>query len=120
MSTQTIHALVVSSLSLTLIVGVIQLAQKQRISLRYAAGWIVLLGVGLLGGIVVPLIAPLADFLSLAPISIVAGSAILVLLVICVQLTVSISGLQNQVRQIAEKIALNDLDLKNQRGSEGE
>jgi hypothetical protein len=96
------------------------LAQKQRISFRYAAGWIVLFGVGLVGGIVVPVVAPLADFLSLAPISIVVGSAVLALLAICIQLTVSISGLQNQVRQLAEQIALNDLELKNKRGLEGD
>ena len=107
----------VSSLSFALMLGVFSLAQKQKISFRYAAGWIVLFSVGLVGGIVVPLVTPLADFLSLAPISIVVGSAVLALLAICIQLTVSISGLQNQVRQLAEKIALNDLESKNQRGT---
>jgi hypothetical protein len=115
-----IHSLIVGSLSLALMVGVFLLAQKQKISFRYAVGWIVLLCVGLLGGIVVPLAAPLADLLNLAPISIVVGSAVLALLAICVQLTVSISGLQSQVRQLAEKIALNDLEAKNQRSSESE
>jgi len=120
MRPQIIHALMVGSLSLALMVGVFSLAQKQKISFRYAAGWIVLFGVGLVGGIVVPVVAPLADFLSLAPISIVVGSAVLALLAICIQLTVSISGLQNQVRQLAEQIALNDLELKNKRGLEGD
>jgi len=120
MRPQIIHSLIVGSLSLALMVGVFLLAQKQKISFRYAVGWIVLLGVGLLGGIVVPLVAPLADFLNLAPISIVVGSAVIVLLGICVQLTVSISGLQSQVRQLAEKIALNDLEAKTQRSSEDE
>lgn len=89
------------------------LAQKQKITFRYAAGWLTLLGFGLLGGIVVPLISPIANYLNLAPISIVAGAGVFVLLVICIQLTVSISGLQNQVRQLAEQIALNELKWKN-------
>jgi hypothetical protein len=110
----------VGGLSLASIVVVFSLAQKQKISFRYAAGWMILFGVGLLGGIVVPLVAPLADFLNLAPISIVVGSAVLALLAICVQLTVSISGLQHQVRQLAEKIALNDLETKKQQGSDSE
>lgn len=120
MGHQIIHSLIVGSLSLALMVGVFLLAQKQKISFRYAVGWIVLFGVGLLGGIFVPLVTPLADFLNLAPISIVVGSAVIVLLGICVQLTVSISGLQSQVRQLAEKIALNDLESKNHWSSEGE
>jgi hypothetical protein len=120
MSPEVIHSLIVGCLSLFLMVGVFLLAQKQRISFRYAAGWMILFGVGLLGGIVVPLVAPLADFLKLAPISIVVGSAVLALLAICIQLTVSISGLQHQVRQLAEKIALNDLESKNQRSSKSE
>jgi hypothetical protein len=120
MSSETIHSLLVSSLGLALMILVILLAQRQKISYRYAAGWMILFGVGLLGGIVVPLVAPLADFLNLAPISIVVGSAVLALLAICVQLTVSISGLQHQVRQLAEKIALNDLETKKQQGSDSE
>lgn len=120
MSTQVIHAMMVGSLSLALMVVVFLLAQKQRVSFRYAAGWVIFFGVGLLSGLVVPLVAPLAESLSLAPISIVVGSAVLALLAICVQLTVSISGLQNQVRQLAEKIALNDLETKNPKGIDDE
>jgi hypothetical protein len=120
MSFQVLHSILVSSLSLSFMVVVIHLAQKQKISFRYAAGWISLFGVGLLGGIVVPLVEPLADLLHLAPISIVVGSAVLALLAICVQLTVSISGLQHQVRQLAEKIALNDIETKKQQGSDSE
>jgi hypothetical protein len=120
MRPQVIHAAIVGSLSLALMVIVFLMAQKQKISFRYAAGWTILFGVGLLGGIVVPLVEPLADLLHLAPISIVVGSAVLALLAICVQLTVSISGLQHQVRQLAEKIALNDLETKKQQGSDSE
>lgn len=112
MSSEAIHSAMVSSASLALMIVIFVLAQRQKISFRYAAGWLILLAFGLMGGIVVPLIAPLADYLNLAPVSIVAGSGVLVLLVICIQLTVSISGLQNQVRRLAEQIALNDLETK--------
>lgn len=120
MSPQVVHSLLVASLSLGLMVAVFQFAQKQKISFRYAAGWMVLFGVGVIGGIVVPLIAPLAESLNLAPISIVVGSAVFVLLIICVQLTVSISALQAQVRQLSERIALNELESREMKVSDSE
>jgi hypothetical protein len=118
MSFETVHSLLVSSLSLVLMIIVILLTRKQKISFRYAVGWLCLFMLGLLGALIVPLIGPIADSLNLAPISIMAATAVFVLLMICVQLSVSISGLQHQVRQLAERIALNDLESKNQGGSD--
>ena len=110
MSAEIVHALILASLSFVMIVFVVILAQRQKISFRYAVGWTVLCGFGLLGGIAVPVISPIAKALNLAPISIVVGLAIIVLLSICIQLTISISGLQSQVRLLAEEIALSNLN----------
>ncbi len=120
MSFETVHSLLVSGLSLALMIVVILLAQRQKISFRYAVGWLGLFALGFMGALIVPLIGPLADSLNLAPISIMAAIAVFVLLMICIQLSVSISGLQQQVRQLAEEIALNELHARKDRGFENE
>lgn len=113
MSFETVHSLLVSTLSSVLMTVIVLLFRKQRISFRYAVGWLGLFVLGLLGALILPLIGPLADKLNLAPISVIAALAVFVLLGICIQLSVSISGLQRQVRQLTEIIALNEFATRN-------
>jgi hypothetical protein len=69
----------------------------------------VLLTLTALSGILIPLTRPLAKSLSTTPGVLVSGLAILILVLICIQLSVSISGLQKQVQRLAEELALHEV-----------
>ena len=89
---------------------VIILARRQMLSFRYAAGWLVLLTVTALSGILIPVTRPLAESLSTTPGVLVSGMAIMILVLICIQLSVSISGLQKQIQKLAEELALQEIE----------
>jgi hypothetical protein len=54
-------------------------------------------------GIFSPLAEPLAEQLNLSPSALLGVGGLLLLLILCVQLSISISGLQEQVRTLAEE-----------------
>jgi hypothetical protein len=85
---------------------ILSVARRQLISFRYTIGWLVLCAVTLLGAVLVPIVEPIAKFLKVDPFTIVGGSAFVVLLVICIQLSISISGLQRQLFELNEVVAL--------------
>ena len=67
---------------------------------------------GVIAGILIPLTSSVAGYLNLAPAALLAISAIILLVILCVQLSISISGLQEQVRKISEQIALRQFDIE--------
>ena len=85
---------------------ILALARRQLISFRYAIGWLVFCSVIFLGSLLVPVVEPIARFLRVDPFTVVGGSAVLILVAICIQLSISISGLQRQLRQVNEVVAL--------------
>lgn len=97
---------------------VIILARRQMLSFRYAAGWLVLLTLTALSGILIPLTRPLAKALSTTPGVLVSGMAILILVLICIQLSVSISGLQKQIQKLAEELALREIEGTENNGTQ--
>jgi hypothetical protein len=85
---------------------VIRFSKKGRISFRYTTGWLVLCGLGVFSSFLIPMFGPAARFFKLSPTVFLiciagAGTALL-----CLQLTVSISGTQNRVDKLAEENAL--------------
>jgi hypothetical protein len=106
MSQQAAQALEIAVVSLAFAIFVVYLARKQRISFRYTVGWLVLCVIGALSGLLIPVITPLASALQLDAFSLVGAAAIVVLLALCVQLSISISGLQRQVQLLNEDLAL--------------
>ena len=85
---------------------VIYLARKKKMSFRYSAGWLVLCVMGSVAGFFIPTIETLAVKLQIGPAALVAALASLILLALCIQLSVSISGLQRQVQLLNEDVAL--------------
>jgi hypothetical protein len=96
MSQQVAQALEIATVSLAFAAFIIYLARTQRISFRYTIGWLSLC-----------VITPLASALQLDAFSLVGAIAIIVLLALCVQLSISISGLQRQVQLLNEDLALH-------------
>ena len=84
---------------------VLRLSRQGRLSFRYTLGWIGVAGLGMLSGLFVPLVEPIAKALGLSPGALLGLTALLFVTVIAIQLSISISGLQRQVRTLAEDLA---------------
>lgn len=91
---------------ISFVVSIYFLARRQRLSFRYALGWLFLGVLGLVSIAMIPFTSQISKWLRVSPAAIVAVIAIVLLVAICVQLSISISGLQNQVRKLAEHVAL--------------
>ena len=114
MSPEVLQAMATACLAVAGGVLVIILARRQKLSFRYTAGWLVLLLLTAFSGVLIPASRPLAESLSTSPGVLVSGAAILILVVICIQLSVSISGLQKQVQKLAEEVAIQNAEKENQ------
>jgi hypothetical protein len=84
---------------------VYSLARKSRLSFRYALGWLLLFVPGFLSVVLLPLTEPISKVLAVTPAALLAVSSLTVLVAICIQLSISISGLQEQVRSLSEEVA---------------
>ncbi|MBI4883352.1 MAG: DUF2304 domain-containing protein [Actinobacteria bacterium] len=107
MSKEILQGVIIGASSTLLGIGVYLLARRQILSFRYTVGWLALFAVGALSSVLVPAAQPLADLVKVTPGVIVSAAGVLTLLAICVQLSISISGLQERVRTLAEEIALH-------------
>ena len=105
------QSLLVALTATVVAVAVAGLARKQLLTFRYAIGWMSLALIGVLSSLFLQLVEPLANSLKLSPIAIVSAVGLLLLVVICIQLSISISGLQNQVRWLAESHAIKSGDV---------
>ena len=103
MSPQTTQAVLATVISVVFVLSVYRLGRSQKLSFRYTVGWLVLGGLGVVAGLLSPLAEPLADQLNLSPAALLGVGGLLLLLILCVQLSISISGLQEQVRTLAEE-----------------
>ncbi len=107
MSKQLVQGIVIGLGSVLFGLVVYFLARRHALSFRYTLGWLTLLAVGAFSSVLVPAAKPLADLIGVTPGVIVSAVGVLTLLAICVQLSISISGLQEQVRTLSEEIALH-------------
>ena len=103
MSPQNFQAVLATLISAVFLIAVYRLGRQQKISFRYTAGWLTLGVLGMAAGVFSPLAAPLSDRLNLSPAALLGVGGLLLVLVLCVQLSISISGLQEQVRTLAEE-----------------
>ena len=105
MSSTTFQTLIGALFSLMFLTAVYRLGRSQRLSFRYTVGWMILGALGVLAGLLSPVAEPIAKQLQVAPSALLGVGAVILLVVLCVQLSISISGLQEQVRRIAEETA---------------
>jgi hypothetical protein len=105
-SNKAVQILEISAIAVLMGALIFSLAKRQLISFRYTVGWLGLCVVTLLGAVLVPVVEPFAKFLKVDPFTVVGGSALLILLAICIQLSISISGLQRQLHKVNEVVAL--------------
>jgi len=106
MDQSTWQVLLAGAFSVFIAVVAYRLGQRGRLSFRYTIGWLVLAAVGVFAGIFIPVVSPVADWLEISPAAVVAVGAILLFVSICIQLSISISGLQEQNRRLVERLAI--------------
>ena len=106
MSDQLIQMIEIMALAITAFVFVLFLSKKQLLSFRYTMGWIVLSSLTFLGALAVPLIEPISDSLRIGPFAVIGAICLFVLLSICIQLSISISGMQRHIFRLNEDLAV--------------
>ena len=114
---QTIYA---AAASVVFSVVVYRLGRNRKLSFRYTVGWLALGLLGIVAGILIPLTGSIASRLHIAPAAVLGIVGLVLLLVLCVQLSISISGTQEQVRRLTEQVALLRADLEEVASSDTE
>lgn len=99
------QAILAATMGLVILVVVVRLSRRGQLSFRYTLGWVAVSALGILAGLFVPLAEPAADTLGLSPAALVALLGVVFFVFIAIQLSISISGLQKQIRNLTEEIA---------------
>ena len=105
MSQSTAQVLVAAVFCLGFIAFIYRLARSGHLSFRYTVGWLSLFALGIVARVALPITNKLSGWLRLTPAALLALCGMVLLLLICIQLSVSISGVQNQMRRLAEELA---------------
>ncbi|CAB4665438.1 MAG: DUF2304 family protein [Actinobacteria bacterium] len=89
-----------------LAVFVLLIARKHLLTLRYTVGWVVLAVVMTLSALLAGFVEPLANAVGMTATGVLLALASGTLLLICIQLSISVSGLSSQLRELIEANAL--------------
>jgi hypothetical protein len=106
MSTTAKQALVLAVGGLVILLFILRLARRRLLTTRYALGW---LGVGLLiamAAALMPFVGRLGRLANMTPTAVLLTISSVLLLAITVQLSISVSQLQERLRTTAEAHAL--------------
>ena len=98
--------LVIALGGIALALLVLFIARKHLLSLRYTVGWVVLGVVVTLSAVLSPFVEPLANAVGMTATGVLLALASRTLLLICIQLSISVSGLSSQLRELTEANAL--------------
>jgi Uncharacterized conserved protein (DUF2304) len=112
MSNVGVQSLLVGLGGLGLLVGVFLLARRGLLSLRYALGWMAVSLLLLGAAVILVLIGGISHSLPITPTGLLAGVGLAFLLVVCLQLSISLSGQQDAIRELSEANALLGERLK--------
>jgi hypothetical protein len=112
MSNVAVQSLLVALGGLGLLVGVFLLACRGLLSLRYALGWMAVSLLLLGAAVTLVLIGGISHSLPITPTGLLAGVGLAFLLVVCLQLSISLSGQQDAIRELSEANALLGERLK--------
>lgn len=82
------------------------LARRQMMSLRFTILWVGIAVSGMLGALLTSLVEPVSKLFGMSPTGLLLAGASLILLTITMLLSVAVSGLQSELREVAEAHAL--------------
>jgi len=104
--------LIAGVVGIVVVITVVRLSRRGQLSFRYTMGWIGVASFGILAGLFVPVVEPVANALGLSAAALIGLGALVFITVIAIQLSISISGLQKQVQSLTEAAARLDHDLR--------
>lgn len=108
MSNLAVQTVIVAAISVSLGIIILGLARRALLTFRYAMGWFGLFGLGALSGLFLRVSEPLSTAIGVTPGVVVLTAGVIALVGICIQLSISISGVQIRARRLAEEIALSN------------
>jgi hypothetical protein len=101
-----------------LVLLVIGLLRTRRVREKYAGTWLLVATAVCVLGAFPSAVFWLADVLGVqTPVNLVFSASIAILLLVCIQLSVEISNLEEETRTIAEEVALLRLEVEQGRGT---
>ena len=106
------QSLLIAFAGATIFVIAALLARRQMMSLRYTVLWVFIAVSGMLGALLTPLVEPISGLLGMSPTGLLLAGASVILLTITMLLSVSVSGLQEDLRAVAEAHALLERRLE--------
>lgn len=112
--------LVAATIGIVIAVIVTRLSRRGLLSFRYTLGWLCVASLGILSGLLVPVAEPLATAIGLSSAVLVGLTALIMVTIIAIQLSISISGLQRHVRSLTEEIAIFRLSINHQDGKKSD
>lgn len=101
-----IQAAIIEIGALMLLTSTLVLVRRRLLSIRYGLGWLTVGMAGVVAGPLLEQFAPQAKKLGFTPTGFSLGIVILFLLLLCLQLSVSLSGLHRAIRELCEHDAL--------------
>jgi hypothetical protein len=106
MSNVAVQSLLVALGGLGMLTGVFVLARRGLLSLRYALGWMAVSALVVVAALVLVLVGGISNSLPLTPTGLLASVGLAFLVVISLQLSISLSGQQEAIRELSEANAL--------------
>lgn len=100
------QALAVGGFGVVLVVAIVMLTRRGALSLRFGLGWLVVAMVVAVSSVFLGAVAPVARFLHTTPTGLLLVSMSGFLLLLSLNLSVSVSALQDAVRDLSESNAL--------------
>lgn len=117
MSQEATQFLVAAFFSFFLGLIVYRMSRRGKLTFQYTMGWLGLCALGVFAGLLIPVLTPLSRIFKMTPAALIAVGVLLVVLIICIQLTIAISSLEGNVRKLAERIAHLDEGLNQYRST---
>jgi hypothetical protein len=100
-----VQLLMIELLGFLLVFSVYRFAKRGLLSFRYVVGWLSLAMVIILSGPLSLVIKPVSDALHLSQGTLISAVGITIVLIICIQLSISISGIHERQRRASEEIS---------------
>jgi hypothetical protein len=106
MSTTAKQALVLAFGGFIIMLVILRLARRRLLSTRYAIGWLSVGGLVAVAAALMPFVGRIGRLANMTPTAVLLTMSSLLLLAISVQLSISVSQLQERLRTTAEAHAL--------------
>lgn len=101
------------ALCLATITFIVQLLRTRRLREKYAAVWLVVLVAAIVLGAFPDLLESVAGLTGVqTPTNLLFATSLVVLLLVCIQLSTELSKLEEETRTLAEEVALLDLRVR--------